>query len=90
MTDYLYTENQVREMWKRSYGVQIGIAQAKCFEAIVRMNGKIAVSFSGGKDSAVVLYLIAEAWSTSKHKDEPLQVFFSNTTNEFASMYFIY
>ena len=55
MTDYLYTENQVREMWKRSYGTQIGIAQAKCFEAIVRMDGKIAVSFSGGKDSAVVL-----------------------------------
>lgn len=86
MTDYLYTENQVREMWKRSYGTQIGIAQAKCFEAIVRMDGKIAVSFSGGKDSAVVLYLMAEAWSISKHKDEPLQVFFSNTTNEFTSM----
>lgn len=32
-------------MWKRSYGTQIGIAQAKCFEAIVRMDGKIAVSF---------------------------------------------
>lgn len=81
--NFIYTENQVREMWKRSYSEQIGIAQAKCIEAITRTEGKIAVSFSGGKDSAVVLYLMAEMWSISKHKKEPLKVFFADTSNEF-------
>ena len=83
MTEYLYSEKEVREMWKRTKAEQVQIAQAKCIEAIVRTDGKIAVTFSGGKDSAVVLFLMAEMWSISKHKEEPLKVFFANTTNEF-------
>ena len=46
--------------------------------------GQLAVSFSGGKDSAVLLYIMAQMWSVSSHKDKPLRVFFSNTTNEFS------
>ena len=86
MPEYIYSENDVRKMWQRSYSEQIGVAQAKCIEAIVRTNGKLEVSFSGGKDSAVLLYLMAEMWSSNSHKDEPLQVMFANTTNEFACM----
>lgn len=86
MPEYIYSENDVRKMWQRSYSEQIGVAQAKCLEAIVRTDGKLAVSFSGGKDSAVLLYLMAEMWSSSSHKDESLQVMFANTTNEFACM----
>ena len=86
MSDYIYSEEEVREMWARSYEDQISIAQAKALEAIVRTDGKLIVSFSGGKDSAVVLYIMAQMWSISKHKTEPLQVAFSNTSNEFACM----
>lgn len=74
-------------MWKRSKSEQVSIAQAKCFEAIQHMDGKVAVSFSGGKDSAVVLFLMAETWKMyyelKNKKPEPLSVFFSDTTNEF-------
>lgn len=83
MSEYIYTESQVREMWKRTKEEQVSIAQAKCLEAIVRTDGELVISFSGGKDSAVVLYLMAQMWSISKQKDKPLRVFFADTTNEF-------
>lgn len=51
---YIYTEKEVRMMWQRSKPEQIQVAQAKCLEAIVRTGGQLAVSFSGGKDSAVL------------------------------------
>ena len=82
-TEYMYSEKEVREMWKRSKTEQVQIAQAKCLEAIVRTDGNVVVAFSGGKDSAVVLFLMAEMWSVSKHKEKPLKVYFANTTNEF-------
>lgn len=81
--DYLYTEAEVRKMWTRTKPEQLQIAQAKCLEAIVRTDGRLAVSFSGGKDSAVVLWIMAQMWALSTHKNEPLKVFFANTTNEF-------
>ena len=81
--EYIYTEAEVRKMWERTKSEQYGIAQAKCIEAITKTDGKLAVSFSGGKDSAVVLFIMAQMWSISKHKEEPLKVFFANTTNEF-------
>lgn len=81
--EYLYTEEEVRKMWERDRETQIQIALAKCLEAISRTDGKVIVSFSGGKDSAVALYLMAAAWAITKHKEEPLKVVFSDTTNEF-------
>lgn len=83
---YIYSENDVRKMWQRSYGEQLGVAQAKCIEAITRTEGKLSISFSGGKDSAVLLLLMAEMWTLSKYKNEPLHVMYSNTTNEFVCM----
>lgn len=85
MADYIYTESEVRQMWKRSYGEQLGIIQAKCIEAIVRTEGNLVISFSGGKDSAVLLFLMAEMWSIT-YQDKVLEVMFANTTNEFACM----
>lgn len=82
---YLYKEEQVREMWKREPEEQYDVALAKCMEAISHTNGEVAVSFSGGKDSAVLLYIMATAWKLSKHHMEPLRVFFANTSNEFVS-----
>ena len=86
MIDYLYSENDVRKMWERSYSEQIGVSQAKCLEAIVRTNGKLYVAFSGGKDSAVLLYLMGQLWATSIHKSEPLKVMNADTSNEFLCM----
>lgn len=90
INEYIYTEKQVREMWNRSKSEQLSIAQAKCFEAISRTKGKVAVSFSGGKDSAVVLFLMAETWKmwhemNNVEQIPPLSVFFADTTNEFIS-----
>ena len=45
--EYLYTEDEVRKMWEREPEEQYQIALAKCLEAIARMDGEIAVSFSG-------------------------------------------
>ena len=87
MSEYLYTEAQVREMWKRTYEEQIGVAQAKAIEAIVRTDGEVVVSLSGGKDSAVMLYIVAQMWSITKYKDtKKLVVMFANTSNEFNCM----
>lgn len=86
MIDYLYSENDVRKLWERPYSEQIGAAQAKCLEAIVRTNGKLFVSFSGGKDSAVLLYLMAQMWASSVHKSETLRVMYADTSNEFLCM----
>lgn len=81
--EYLYSEEEVRKMWERDPEEQYQIALAKCLEAITRMDGEVAVSFSGGKDSAVLLYIMAAAWTLSSHKTEPLRVFFADTSNEF-------
>ena len=87
MSEYLYTEAQVREMWKRTYEEQIGVAQAKAIEAIVRTDGEVVVSLSGGKDSAVMLYIVAQMWSITKYKDtKKLVVMFANTSIEFNCM----
>ncbi len=83
--EYLYTEEEVRKMWERDPEEQYQIALAKCLEAIVRTDGEVAVSFSGGKDSAVLLYIMASAWTLSKYKEDPLTVFFADTSNEFVS-----
>lgn len=83
--EYLYTEDEVRQMWKREPEEQYQIALAKCLEAISRKEGEVAISFSGGKDSAVLLYIMACAWTLTKYKDQPLRVFFADTSNEFAS-----
>lgn len=36
MPEYIYSENDVKKMWQRSYYEQISVAQAKCLEVIVK------------------------------------------------------
>lgn len=79
---FLYSKAEVYEMWKRPKELQYSIAQEKCIEAITVTKGNLAVSFSGGKDSAVLLFIMAQAWSMI-YPDKELIVFFINTGNEF-------
>ena len=86
MKDFIYTITQVREMQARPYERQIGIMQAKIIEAINATKGRIAVSYSGGKDSGLLLYMVAQIWAEI-YKDVPLTVVFANTGCEFKSMW---
>lgn len=70
-------------MAEKQAGTNTGCT-GKVFRSNSEDGGQLAVSFSGGKDSAVLLYLMAQMWSVSSYKDKPLRVFFSNTTNEFS------
>lgn len=87
MKEFKYTIKQVKEMHKRSKDIQIQIAFAKIIEAINLTKGSIAVSFSGGKDSGVMLYMASKVWRELYGDTKPLVVIFANTSNEFFSMH---
>lgn len=61
---------------------------AKIMEAIVWTNGDIAIAFSGGKDSALMLDMYCDIISRlyPKLKDKPIKVMWANTTNETKAM----
>lgn len=61
---------------------------AKMLEAIMWTNGDIAIAFSGGKDSALILDMYCEIISeVCPHlKDKPIKVMWANTTNETKAM----
>jgi len=83
-----HTREQLKEMWQRPPERQIAVAQAKILEAIVKSDGKIRISWSGGKDSTFLLYLY---YSTIKdlpqYKNLPVKVTFADTTNESKQIY---
>ena len=83
MKEFKYTIKQVKEMHKRPKDIQIQIAFAKIIEAINLTKGSIAVSFSGGKDSGVMLYMASKVWRELYGDTKPLVVIFANTSNEF-------
>lgn len=64
------------------------ITYTRLLELCMKVNYKIAVSFSGGKDSTVLLDMVARFWANDKeaHRNAPLVVVFANTSNEFAGM----
>lgn len=84
---FLYTPQEVHEMLKRPYSRQINIIYAKILEAINLTDGKIAVSYSGGADSGMMLYLTCQVWKGIYGNTRPLVVIFANTTNEFKAMH---
>ena len=81
-----FTKADLMKMWKRPPQVQFGVSIAKILEAFVKTGGNIAVSWSGGKDSTTLLYLVACLW-VRQYGERPLVVAFSDTTNEFAAIY---
>ena len=76
-----YTKAELQKMWSRSQEKQISVAISKIIEAFRDTDGNISISWSGGKDSTVVLYLASMAW-VSIYRDRPMVVSFFNTSNE--------
>lgn len=83
-----YTNAELQEMWKRPPERQISVAQAKILEAILKSDGKVQISWSGGKDSTFLLYLYCMIISSmEQYKDIPIDVVFADTTNETRKIY---
>ena len=83
-----FTSGQLHEMWKRPPERQIQIAQAKIMEAIMKADGKIQISWSGGKDSTFLLFLYCMIIQDyPQYKNEPINVVFADTTNETKGIY---
>lgn len=87
MKDQVFTKAELQEMWKRPVERQYMIAQAKIFQAISETKGDISISFSGGKDSSLLLDMYCEVLQMTEYKDKPVQVAFADTTNETLAMY---
>lgn len=81
-----FTKDDLTKMWERTPQVQLGVAIAKMLEAFAETDGNIAVCWSGGKDSTVLLLLVAQLW-VERYGEKPLVVAFADTTNEFAEIY---
>lgn len=81
-----FTKKDLVEMWKRPVERQYNIAIVKILEAIRDTEGDIAICFSGGKDSALLLDMYSEIVKTTEYGDRPIKVRFANTTNETAAM----
>ena len=84
----LYTKAELASMWKRPLETQYQIAIAKMLEAITNTNGDIKISFSGGKDSCLILDIYCQVVTEllPLYKDKPIEVLFANTTNETRKM----
>ena len=83
--DY-FTPEQLNEMQRKPFGDKVQISVAKILQIFNLTKGNVYVAFSGGKDSCVLLDLVAKCWTLSKYKDEPLTVLFANTRCEYAGM----
>lgn len=83
-----YTIEDLRKMQARPPERKVLITYTRLLELCMKVNYKIAVSFSGGKDSTVLLDMVARFWASDKesHGNAPLVVVFANTSNEFAGM----
>lgn len=73
-------------MWQRTPERQLSVAFSKIFEALRDVGANICVSFSGGKDSALLLDMLCEAWLYFGFHSEPIRVCFADTTNETRNM----
>lgn len=81
-----FTKAQLIEMWKRPVERQYNVAISKILEAITATNGDITISFSGGKDSSLLLDMYCEIVSSTQYADKPIKVIFADTTNETSAM----
>ena len=81
-----FTKQDLLKMWQRPPERQYMIAMAKILQAIMETKGDIAICFSGGKDSSLLLDMFCEVWKTTEYAELPIRVRFANTTNETSTM----
>lgn len=82
----VFTKKDLQEMWKRPVEQQYTVAMSKILEAIQDTEGNIAICFSGGKDSSLLLDMFCEIWASTEYVTTPIKVEFANTTNETSAM----
>lgn len=88
MNENKYEKQDLMRMLKEPLSIQYQRIMAKIMEAIVLTNADIAIGFSGGKDSALVLDMYCDIISRlfPQFKHIPIKVMWANTTNETKNM----
>lgn len=76
MADAVHTAERLKELQALPLDRKIQISQARIIEWYQRNNGKVIVSFSGGKDSTVLLHLVRSIYPN-------VPAVFSNTGLEY-------
>lgn len=76
------TRKELSEMWKRPVERQYNVAISKMLEAINETEGDIVLSFSGGKDSALMADMYCELISQNESIGNSVNIAFANTTIE--------
>lgn len=80
-----FTGNELKTMQQRPSERKVNVTITKLLELCLKTNWKVAVSFSGGKDSTVLLDITSMFWANNRelHQNSKLVVVFANTSNEF-------
>ena len=88
MIDNIYEKSDLMRFINEPLPMQYQRIMAKIMQAIMWTEGDIAIAFSGGKDSALMLDMYCDIVSTlySTLKDKPIKVMWANTTNETKAM----
>jgi 3'-phosphoadenosine 5'-phosphosulfate sulfotransferase (PAPS reductase)/FAD synthetase len=84
----LYSKSDLIKLTSEPLPIQYNRIITKIIEAIKWTNGDIAIAFSGGKDSALVLDMYCDIISSlfPTLSQTPIKVMFANTTNETQAM----
>lgn len=88
MTDAIYEKSDLIRFINEPLISQYQRILAKMMEVIMWTDGDIALAFSGGKDSALMLDMYCDIISRifTQFKDKPIKVMWANTTNETKAM----
>lgn len=84
--EFYFTEEQLKALQALPLEEKIQTSLAKILQTFSLTNGNIYVAYSGGKDSGVLLDIVAHAWSITKHREKPLLIGFANTGMEYMGM----
>lgn len=88
MTDNIYEKSDLIRFVNEPLPMQYQRIMVKIMQAITWTNGDIAIAFSGGKDSALMLDMYCDIISQMypSLKDKPIKTMWANTTNETKTM----